>query len=151
MISRHTSSIPKEDVVFPKLVYSDFRCSQASPQRSQVLPGLSWGNIGQAVFVNMIASMNLFTISNVAFWCWGMFWSPLALGCGTFWSPLYLQGGRAWADSERSDPDHLLKRVDFLHLSRGGAIAPAEFRELKAEGVKWHYRHVSVLFEAEPS
>jgi len=53
MISRLTSSIPKEDVVFPRLLYCDLRCSQtcwqrseaccwhsqASRQRSQVLTG----------------------------------------------------------------------------------------------------------------
>jgi len=40
MISRRTSSIPKEDV-FPRLLYSDSRCSQTCHQRSQVLSGLS--------------------------------------------------------------------------------------------------------------
>ena len=34
MISRRTSSIPKEDV-FPKLLYSDSRCSQVCRRRSQ--------------------------------------------------------------------------------------------------------------------
>src|SRR5258705_6270142 len=48
MISSRTSSIPKEDVVFPRLLYCDSRCSktyrrrsQVCPRRSQVLPGLS--------------------------------------------------------------------------------------------------------------
>jgi hypothetical protein len=39
MISGCTNSVPKEDV-FPPLLYSDFRCSQACCRRSQVLPGL---------------------------------------------------------------------------------------------------------------
>jgi len=39
MISRLTSNVPKEDVVFPRLLYSDSRCSQACRWRSQVLPG----------------------------------------------------------------------------------------------------------------
>ena len=35
MISRHTSNVLKEDVVFPRLLYSDSRCSQACRWRSQ--------------------------------------------------------------------------------------------------------------------
>jgi hypothetical protein len=49
MISRHTSSVPKEVVVFPRLLYCDSRCSQTCHRRSQVchrrsqgLPGLSF-------------------------------------------------------------------------------------------------------------
>ena len=48
MISRRTCSVPKEDVVFPRLLYCDSRCSQTCSRcsqvchrRSQVLPGLS--------------------------------------------------------------------------------------------------------------
>ena len=48
MISRRTSSVPKQDVVFPRLLYCDSRCSQTCRRRSQVccrhsqvLPGLS--------------------------------------------------------------------------------------------------------------
>jgi len=41
MSSRRTSSVPKEDVVSPRLLYCDFRCSQACHWRLQVLPGLS--------------------------------------------------------------------------------------------------------------
>jgi len=46
MISRRTSSVPKEDIVFPRLLYCDLRCSKtycwrshSCPLRSQVLPG----------------------------------------------------------------------------------------------------------------
>jgi len=41
MISRCTSNIPKEDVVFPRLHYSNSRCSQACCSHSQVQPGMS--------------------------------------------------------------------------------------------------------------
>jgi hypothetical protein len=41
MISRPVNSIPKEDVVFPTLLYCDLRCSQVCCLRSQMLPGLS--------------------------------------------------------------------------------------------------------------
>jgi len=40
MISSNSNSIPKEDVGFPRLLYSDLRCSQAYGQYSQVIPGL---------------------------------------------------------------------------------------------------------------
>ena len=40
MISRLTSSVPKEDVGSPRLLYSRLRCSLALRQRSQVIPGL---------------------------------------------------------------------------------------------------------------
>jgi hypothetical protein len=46
MISRRTSSVPKDAVVLPRLLYCDLRCSQICHQhsqicrrRSQVLPG----------------------------------------------------------------------------------------------------------------
>ena len=46
MISRRTCSLPKEDVVFPRLLYCDLNCSQTCCWRSlacrrcsQVLPG----------------------------------------------------------------------------------------------------------------
>jgi len=35
MISRRTSSVPKEDIVFPRLLYCDSRCSQTCHQRSE--------------------------------------------------------------------------------------------------------------------
>jgi len=41
MISRTTSSVPKDNVVFPRLLYCDSRRSQTCPRHSQVLPGLS--------------------------------------------------------------------------------------------------------------
>jgi hypothetical protein len=41
MISRRTSSVPKEDDLFPKLLYCDSRCSLVCPRHSLVLPGLS--------------------------------------------------------------------------------------------------------------
>jgi len=44
MISTHTSSVPKEDFVFPSLLYSDSRCCQAGRWRSKwlslALPGM---------------------------------------------------------------------------------------------------------------
>jgi len=40
MISKRTSSVPKEDVVFPRLLHCDLRCSQTCRRPSQVLPGL---------------------------------------------------------------------------------------------------------------
>jgi len=41
MISRHTSSVPKDNDLFPRLLYCDSRGSQTCHLRSQVLPGLS--------------------------------------------------------------------------------------------------------------
>jgi len=41
MNSRRTSSIPKEDVVVPRPLYCDSRCSQTCRRHSHVLPGLS--------------------------------------------------------------------------------------------------------------
>jgi hypothetical protein len=41
MISRRTSSIPKGDVVFPRLLYCDSRCSQTYRRHSQVCPWCS--------------------------------------------------------------------------------------------------------------
>jgi hypothetical protein len=65
MISRNTSSAPKEDV-FPRLLYSDLRCSQTyrrhfqvSAQHSQVLPGLS-----SVLPVTLTASRNALLGSN---------------------------------------------------------------------------------------
>jgi len=43
MISRCTSNVSKEDVVFHGLLYSDSRCSQACNWRCQVLPGRQLG------------------------------------------------------------------------------------------------------------
>ena len=40
MICRRTSGLPKWDVVFPTLLYSDSWCSQGCHRRSQVLPDL---------------------------------------------------------------------------------------------------------------
>ena len=39
MSSRRTSSVPKEDVVFPRMHYCDSRCSQTLPGLSPALPG----------------------------------------------------------------------------------------------------------------
>jgi hypothetical protein len=39
MISRCTSSVPKKDIVFPRLLYNDSRWSQTCRRRSLVLPG----------------------------------------------------------------------------------------------------------------
>jgi len=38
MSSRHTSSIPKEDVVFPRMLYCDLRCSQTLTGLALALP-----------------------------------------------------------------------------------------------------------------
>jgi hypothetical protein len=39
MNPRRTSSVPKEDVVFPRMLYCDLRCSQTLPGLSPALPG----------------------------------------------------------------------------------------------------------------
>ena len=39
MSSRRTSSVPKEDVVFPRMFYCDSRCSQTLTGLSPALPG----------------------------------------------------------------------------------------------------------------
>jgi hypothetical protein len=39
MSSRHTSSVPKEDVVFPRMLYCDSRCSQTLTGLSLAHPG----------------------------------------------------------------------------------------------------------------
>jgi hypothetical protein len=39
MSSRRTSCVPKEDVVFPRMLYCDFRCSQTLTGLSLALPG----------------------------------------------------------------------------------------------------------------
>jgi hypothetical protein len=39
MIIRHTSTVPKEDDVVPRLLYCDSRCSQTCCLHSQVFPG----------------------------------------------------------------------------------------------------------------
>ena len=91
--------------------------------------------IGQGVFVNTIAPMNLFATSKVDFWCWGTFWLLLALGCGILWSPLDLLGSSsAQADGAWSDSDNLLRRDDFWHLSSGGASATGRFRKFGSGG-----------------
>jgi len=41
MNSRHTSSVPEEDDILPRLLYSDLRCSQVCRQHSQLFSGLS--------------------------------------------------------------------------------------------------------------
>jgi len=90
----------------------------------------------------MVVFMNLFATSKVACCCWGMFWSLLALGCGTFWSPLdFLGSTSAWADGAQSDSDTFLKRVDFWHLSSGGAIVAGGYWEI---GCRGHAMTVSV-------
>jgi hypothetical protein len=107
----------------------------ASFQASSTIQYLSSDNIGQGVFLNMIASMNVVATSKGAFQCWGTFQSLLVLGCGIFWSPLDLLGSTsAWADGSWSDSDNLLRRDDMWHLSSGGAIAPGRFQEFGSRG-----------------
>jgi len=36
MICRWTKSVPKEDIIIPKLIYTNIRCSRAHPQYSQM-------------------------------------------------------------------------------------------------------------------
>jgi len=105
-------------------------CYQASSTIQYMLSD----NTAQVVFVNMIASMNLFAISTVAFGCWGIYCSGLALGGRTIWSPLDLCSGSAGMDSAWSDTDNLLRRVDFWCLSSGGSIAPAGLWEFGSGG-----------------
>jgi len=45
MSSRRTSSVPKEDVVFPRILYCDSRCSQTLPGLSPALPGALLCNV----------------------------------------------------------------------------------------------------------
>ena len=75
--------------------------SMASFQASSTIEYLSLDNIGEVVFVSKIALMNLFAISQVAFWCWGTFCSPPALGCRTCRSPLDIGSGSTWEDRKR--------------------------------------------------
>jgi len=82
----------------------------------------------------MIASMNLFATTNVAFWYWGMFWSVLALGCGTFLSAPDLHSSSAWPDGAWSESYKLLRRVEYCHFSSCGAIASVGFREYGSAG-----------------
>jgi hypothetical protein len=75
-------------------------------------------NIGNGFFVNIIASINLFAISNVASWCCGMFRALLDLFGTT----------SALADGACSNLDNLCRRHDIWHLSSGGDIAGGRFR-----------------------
>jgi hypothetical protein len=45
MSSRRTSSVPKEDAVFPRMLYCDSRCSQTLPGLSPALPGALLCNV----------------------------------------------------------------------------------------------------------
>jgi len=125
--------------------------SIASFQGSSTIQYLSSDNIGQGVFMNTIAFMNLFATSKVAFWCWGPFWSLLSLGCGLFWSPLDLLGSTsAKADGARSDSDNWLGGMTF---GVGAVVVPLrqeDFRSFEAEGIQWQYRHGSVSLAVEP-
>jgi len=60
--------------------------------------------------------------------------TPPALQCGIFWSALDLGTGSAWVGGVQSVSENLLRRVDCRHLSRGGAIVAAGFREFKCRG-----------------
>ena len=102
----------------------------ASFQAALAIEYFSLDNIGERVFMNTIASIILFATSTVAYWCLGMCSSPLPLGCGTFGSPLDISSGSAWTGRAQSDSDNLLRRVDFWHLIRGGAIARAGIQRI---------------------
>jgi len=103
-------------------------------QASSTIEYLALHNISRVVLMNMIACMNLFATSKVAFLSSGAFWSALALGCGRFWTPLVLGSSSAWVDGARSELDTLLRRVDIWHLSSGGAIAPAGLQGFESWG-----------------
>jgi len=95
----------------------------ASCRASSTIEYFSSEIIAQGVFVNMIASMNCFASSKIAFWCWGTLWTPPAFGWGTLWSPPALESGSIWAGT-MSDLRNMLM-VNFWRLSNGGAMAPA--------------------------
>jgi len=78
--------------------------------------------IGQIVFVNTIASLALGATSDVALWCCGTFWSPLALGCATFWSPVDVDSGSTYGVDAQSDSHNLLRWAVFCRLSHCWSI-----------------------------
>jgi hypothetical protein len=81
----------------------------ASFQTWSTIEYFSSERIGQGVFANTIASINLFATSKVAFWCWRTLWSPLVVlatvpdhqfGSGSGSKPNYWQiGGRVRQDT----------------------------------------------------
>jgi len=109
-----------------------FSAWMLSVQASSTFEYLSSDYIGHGVLVNTIASRNHFPTLNIACYSWGTFWSLLVLGCGIFWSALGLGMRNSWVQSAGSHLDNWLKRVDFWHLSSGGAIVPGGFREFRS-------------------
>jgi len=98
--------------------------SMASFQASLTIQYFSTEMIDQRVFVIMMASMNYFTPSKVAFWCWGTLWSPPAIGWGTLWSPPAMGSRRACTTSDSRD----MLMADLWRLSNGGTMAANECR-----------------------
>jgi hypothetical protein len=74
--------------------------------------------------VNTIAPMNCFPTTRVAFWFWGMLWSPSAFGWGTFWSPPAWGSGSACT---KWDSRQILM-TDFWSLSNRGTMTTAGCR-----------------------
>lgn len=68
-LQAHTCSIPKQCVVFPRLLYSHSRCSQACCQHLQALPGASKGHCIRPVNSGIQPPCNSdLTISNYSHW-----------------------------------------------------------------------------------
>jgi len=88
-------------------------------------------NISHSIFVNVIASMNHFATSKVAFWLVGTCWFALVSRCGSFLSPLAYGSGGAHAGGPRSDLHTSVRRAECCRWNSGGggAVALAGFRE----------------------
>ena len=100
----------------------------ASFQDWSTIEHFLFDNTGQGVFVNMIASMIHFAISNVALWHWATFESPIALHCGTSRFRLDWGSGSTWVGTW-SDLHNLLRRVEFRCIINCCAIVPAACHE----------------------
>jgi len=122
----------------------------AGLQASSTIEYSSLNIIGQWVFTNTIVNMIFNATSEVALWCWGKFWSLLALGCGTFWFPIHLANRIAWAGVAQSDLYNELMRFDFGCFSHWGDIAQLHFRKLEAEGMQWQCWHRSESWAVAP-
>jgi len=104
---------------------------------NQVL--LIW-NKWRSSLVNTNSFIYCFATFEVASWCWETFSSPLVLNWGTFSSPLVFSKGtwssppalecRSTRAGTISDLCNMLI-VNFLHLSKGGWIAPAGYYKLR--------------------
>jgi len=106
--------------------------------------------VGQRVFENIIAYMNIFTTSKVGLWFWGIFWSPLALGCGTFWSTLDLGHMSDWESGEWSDMYNMLMGSTFGIWVMVVPLPQLDFDNMEAEGMQWQYQYCSGSLAVEP-